>query len=230
MTLLRTGEHTCPYLAGRVASNEVVLSPEVDTGLYQDLMDAGFRRTGLMFYRPNCPTCRACLPIRVVADKFVPSRSQRRVQRRNTDITMETGLPSCDDEHYELYLRYQQAKHARPGAGSREDFEQSLCESSIHTMEMSYRLDGCLIGVGIVDVCPRSLSSVYFYYDPAHARRSLGTWSGMCEIEECRRRGLPHWYAGYHIEGCAKMEYKSRFRPYELMLCGRWTPVPVRPS
>ena len=82
---------------------------------------------------------------------------------------------------------------------------------------MTYRVAGRLVGVGVLDLCPGAASSVYFYFDPAESRRSLGVFSALCEIEECRRRGLEHWYIGFHVAGCGKMEYKARFRPHELL-------------
>ena len=67
------------------------------------------------------------------------------------------------------------------------------------------------------DVCRSSLSSVYFYYDPAEARRGLGTFGALYEIEAARRLGIPHYYLGYWIAGCGTMDYKAGFRPNEVL-------------
>ncbi len=217
LPLLRAGSHDCPYLPGRKAAELVVVSPGVDAAMYQRLMNRGFRRSGLMVYRPDCPGCAECVPIRVPVARFMLSRSQRRVQRRNRDVAVEFGEPVCDDERYRLFKRYQTYQHDGRMIGSRADYERFLCETTVSSLEMTYRLDGRLVGVGIADVCPDCLSSVYFYFDPDHARRSLGVFSGLCEIEECRRRRLPFWYVGYFIAGCAKMDYKTRYRPHELL-------------
>jgi len=223
LDVLRTDPRPCAYLPGRTARNLVLLTPFADGRMYQSLMDAGYRRTGQWFYRPDCAGCCECTPIRVPVDRFAPSRSQRRLLRRNADVQLQIGPPSADDEHFQLYCAYQTARHGDDAPCDRSEFVESFCQSPIESIEISYRLDAALIGVGIVDVCAASLSSVYFYFDPAHSSRSLGTWSGLCEIEECRRRGLPYWYLGFHVRGCAKMEYKSRFRPYELLGAdGRW--------
>jgi arginyl-tRNA--protein-N-Asp/Glu arginylyltransferase len=58
---------------------------------------------------------------------------------------------------------------------------------------------------------------VYFYFDPAESWRSLGVFGALCEIEECRRRGLPYWYIGLYIRDCPKMNYKIDYRPCELL-------------
>ena len=80
-----------------------------------------------------------------------------------------------------------------------------------------------LIGVGLADRCPGGLSSVYMYFDPAFAGRSLGTFSVLWEIEYCRRENLPYDYLGYYVAGCQKMAYKARFRPNEMLVGeNRW--------
>lgn len=223
LPLVRGERHPCSYLPGREAAELFLPVRLNDIATYQRLLEYGFRRAGMLFYRPDCPTCSACVPIRVPVERFRPSRSQRRVLRRNADVEIELGTPRSDDQRWELFVRYQRHQHDGEMLRTREDFERFLCESPIETVEMAYRIDGRLVGVGIVDVCPQALSSVYMYFDPVCARRSLGVFSGLCEIEECRRRGLPYWYLGYWIRGCRKMEYKDRFAPCErLDADGAW--------
>jgi len=108
----------------------------------------------------------------------------------------------------------------------REEYERFLYESPVETIECCYRdAGGRLLAVGICDVCSRSLSSVYFYFDPDEKRRGLGTYGALYEIELARRTGIPWYYLGYWVQGCGAMEYKSRFRPYELLgTDGVWRP------
>jgi len=42
-----------------------------------------------------------------------------------------------------------------------------------------YVLDGKIIAVGVIDILPHCVSSVYFYYDPDYAFLSLGTYSAL---------------------------------------------------
>jgi arginine-tRNA-protein transferase len=230
VSAVRTEEHPCSYLPGRAAAELIVVGASIDSARYQELMDRGFRRTGEFFYRPDCPSCRACEPIRVPVATFRPSRSQRRVIRRNRDVSVRIQPPALDDERWNVFRRYQAYQHDGSMCPTRADYEITYCASPIDTMEMSYwshespaaaggaAVAGSrLVGIGIVDVTPAALSSVYFYFDPEYARRGLGVYSALCEIDECRRRGLPYWYAGYYVAGCRKMAYKSRFRPCELL-------------
>jgi arginine-tRNA-protein transferase len=97
----------------------------------------------------------------------------------------------------------------------------------VQTLEVSYRLDGELVGVGVVDVEPEAMSAVYCYFDPTLPARSLGVLNVLWLIEECRRRKIPHLYLGYYVVGSRKMSYKSCYRPYELLqVDGRWSTGP----
>jgi arginine-tRNA-protein transferase len=48
---------------------------------------------------------------------------------------------------------------------------------------MKYYLDDTLIAVGVVDILPHGLSSVYFFYDPQYRKYSLGVYGALREIE-----------------------------------------------
>lgn len=178
----------------------------------------------MIVYRPVCEGCRECVPIRVPVQEFVASRSQRRVLRRNTDIQVHTGPPIATDEKWRIYNEYKSRQHYDLDCDDRAGFEEFLFRSPIEdstrrtqTFEMTYTIGDRLAAVGMVDVCPDALSSVYFYFDPAYARRSLGVYSALYEIEECRRRGLAYWYIGYYVRDCRQMNYKAQYRPHELL-------------
>jgi arginine-tRNA-protein transferase len=160
-----------------------------------------------------------------VAD-FAASRSQRRAGRRNADVEVAIGPPALDGEKWRVYAAYLSHQHDGSMGGTREELEEFLYQSPTDSLEMVYRAAGRVIAVGIIDVCPHALSSVYFFFDPAEHRRSLGTFGALCEIEECRRRGRPYWYVGYYVRDCRRMNYKAGFRPCELLgEDGVWRPM-----
>lgn len=206
----------CPYLRGRLAVTEGFGVRRIRADVYQHLMDLAFRRSGCFVYRMACEGCAECVPLRVPVDSFVPSRSQRRVWRRNQDLRVEIGAPRPSRRKLNIYRAYLQYQHDGTMRGTRREFEAFLYADATDSLEFVYRAGSRIVGVGIVDVCPDCLSSVYFYFDPTDARRSLGTYSILYEIAECTRRGLRYWYAGYYVHGCAKMRYKGDFRPFEL--------------
>ena len=219
MPLTVLPEHACPYLSDRVAQLRGFVCDGMAGGLYHAFMDRGFRRSGRFFYQPVCRGCRECQPLRVPTKSFVPSKSQRRVWRRNQDLSVTvTPAPRATAEKFDLYLRYQRERHNPDRAEDAAGFEEFLYQSTIDSVEFSYRdAGGNLIGVGIGDLCAASLSSVYFYFDPRERRRSLGIFSAMWEIAFAARANIPHYYLGYWVRGCASMMYKSDFRPFELL-------------
>ncbi|MBF0245554.1 MAG: arginyltransferase [Planctomycetes bacterium] len=225
LSLVKTEERPCPYLEGQRSSELAALSRNMSPVAYQDLMDRGFRRSGSVFYRPDCASCHSCQPIRVPVDTFTPSRSQRRVRQRNVGVRIAIGSPRLDEERLALYHRYLSARHARKEACTADEYSEFFLTSPLDTLEMSYYCEQRLLGVGLVDLCPGSLSSVYFYFDPDWSKDSPGVFSGLCEIELCRALKLPFWYLGFFVRDCRSMEYKARFRPCEILgEDGVWKP------
>jgi len=223
LRLLRDEPHRCPYLPGKIAMDEFAWFGETLSGeLYEALMNRGFRRSGHIVYRPICDGCRECISIRVPVSGFRPSRSQRRVWKRNPDVTVEAGDPVLTDEKWSLFQRYLSYQHDGSMSNSRESLENFLYRSPTSTVEMTYRAGAKIVGVGIVDVTPAGLSSVYFYFEPAEAARSPGVFSALYEIEVCRREGIAYWYGGYYVRDCRRMNYKANFGPYELLNDGVW--------
>jgi arginine-tRNA-protein transferase len=216
-------EHPCAYLPGRLARERAFRAERVSPADYQQLMDRGMRRTGDIFYAPDCAACRACVPIRIPVDGFKPSKSQRRVTRRNADVTLAVGPLECSRESFELYQRYLAAQHPDSAATTTYDsFRESLYESAVDTIELRYLLGAQTVAISIIDVCPESLSSVYHFFDPEHAARSLGVYSVLAEIDLARRLGLRWSYLGYWIAGAPTMAYKANYHPHELLVDGRW--------
>lgn len=221
-----TAEYPCSYLPGRYARSQVAAPTHlIDTEIYGDLVQKGFRRSGLFTYRPHCDHCAACLPVRIDVNRFQPTRSQRRAWKRQTPLAVRiTGL-RWDDEHFALYERYQSARH--PGAGMDDDmqsqYRQFLLTSRVDTRLAEFRdAAGRLQMVSVIDVLSDGLSAVYTFFDP-DAPGSLGTWAILWQIEQCRQANLPWLYLGYWIEESRKMTYKSAFQPQQILRSGRWT-------
>ena len=224
--LRESPEHACNYLPGRMAKFRAFEAGRLSADTYQELMDAGFRRSGRIVYQPTCARCRACVPLRVNVYAFGLTKSFRRTLKRNSDITVRIAEPAPTAEKWLLYQRYQQEWHAKAdgSAENPQQFVEFLYDSPVETAEFEYRdAGGKLLGVGICDLSQKSLSSVYFYFEPDERCRSLGTFSAVYEILWARQMNIPYWYAGYWIEACGAMAYKSRFRPAEILATdGQW--------
>ena len=108
--------HNCNYFSDREAVT-LVVDPALalDGKQYTELSALGFRRSGEHVYRPHCPNCRDCIPIRLEVNRFRPNLSQRRIWRMNENIQLVTKPAGFDAEHYALYRHYIQARHPAGG-------------------------------------------------------------------------------------------------------------------
>jgi len=207
----------CPYLPGRQSRLLVVKPERLLPPLYQLFLDLNYRRLGPVVYRPRCDGCLECRQLRLPVHAFRPNRAQRRCWRRNADVVASVGPPEPSDEKHALYRRYLEARHDGQMSGTREEFDEFLHDVEPFTEEAVFRVEGRLLGAGIFDVLPQSISAVYFYFDPELAARSPGVYNVLWLLERCRQRGLRWLYLGYHVAGSAAMEYKAAFRPREIL-------------
>lgn len=190
------------------------------------------RRSGSILYRPICPGCRKCQPFRIDVARFEPSKSQRRVIRKcEGRFEIRLHRPQVDNEHLELFGRYQKFQHAEHGIeADTESYARFLGESVVDTMELSWRDSTTrqLVAVGIIDVVPSGVSTVYFFWDPALRDLSLGTYSALTEVSLCRQWQKPYYYLGYLVPGAVTMNYKASFAAGEVWDGDNWMPVPGR--
>jgi arginine-tRNA-protein transferase len=217
--------HACSYLADR-RSQMLFVHPDdpMDGAAYQELMQRGFRRSGRIVYTPRCEECRQCVSARVPVEAFSPRRIQRRILRRNADLTRSLVEPALVPEHFALYQRYTAVRHGPDGMAqaSPSEYQDFLCADWCDTVFMELRGEQGLLAVAVTDVVADGLSSVYTFFDPDHDARSLGAFAILSQIELARERSLPYLYLGYWIRDCRKMAYKTGFRPVELWWQGRW--------
>jgi leucyl-tRNA---protein transferase len=213
----------CGYLPDRMWSLEYELVYQLNRDEYMQRMREGWRRFGTMLFRPHCAGCHACQSLRVLVDRFRPDRGQRRARKCNEGVVeVRVGTPSVTRaklQLYDLYHHYQSENRGWPEHPAKDtaSYAQSFVDNPFVTQEWCYYLEGKLVGVGYVDDLPAGLSAIYFYYDPAERRRSLGTWNVLSILDEATRRGLPHVYLGYYVEGCLSMMYKARFGPNQIL-------------
>lgn len=223
-----TQPHDCSYLEKEQAVT-LFLDPHqpIDEETYGRLSELGFRRSGDHLYRPHCPQCKACVPARIPVDVFNPNSQQARIYKRNRDLQVERRPPRLTAEIYQLYSRYINARHADGDMypPSQEQFESFLVSSSPFCEFNEFRLDGRLLAVAVTDRLANGLSAVYTFFEPDESRRSLGRYAILWQIEEARRAGLPAVYLGYWIRNCRKMNYKTEYRPLEMLISQRWVRI-----
>ncbi|QSA98968.1 arginyltransferase [Methylococcus sp. EFPC2] len=217
--------HDCSYLAGREARLAYVdPTLSMTTEIYGELAPLGFRRSGNLVYRPQCPGCSACVPVRIPLSRFRPNRSQHRIERLNRDVIVTMRPAAYTDESYELFRRYLGARHsdggmADSGAG---EFIGFLASDWSDTVFIEFRLEKRLFAVAVVDRFKDAWSAVYTFFDPDYAARSPGVLAVLWQITEARHLGLDWLYLGYWIGACRKMAYKTQYRPLEAYVGGQW--------
>ncbi len=220
-----TSPYPCSYLPGKLACSEVV-TPEylIDNQTYGNLIQAGFRRSGLYTYRPSCAQCRACLSVRVNVNSFAPNRTQRRTWKQHQHLTAIQLPLHYKPVHYELYQQYQVKRHAGGGMDHdcREQYHNFLLQSHVNSKLIEFHEGDQLRMVSIVDVLPDGLSSVYTFFDADVTNASFGTYNILWQIEQCRKLGLTYLYLGYWIKENRKMCYKANFQPLEVLTNGQW--------
>lgn len=223
-----TAPYPCSYLTGEQAVSQVATPTHlISTEVYGDLVRAGFRRSGVFTYRPMCPQCQACVPVRLPVALFTPSRSQRRSLKTHASLHARELPLMYFDEHYHLYQRYQAVRHSGGGMDqdSHEQYSHFLLQSRVDSRLIEFTENGVLRMVSIIDVLADGLSSVYTFYDPDVPGASFGTYNVLWQVAQCAANRLPYLYLGYWIRNSRKMAYKANFRPVEGLINGEWRPL-----
>ncbi|MGL5598915.1 MAG: arginyltransferase [Aeromonas sp.] len=222
-----TPAHPCSYLADEQEQLQLLMDDRwLSAQGYEQLLGAGFRRSGNNIYRPHCATCHQCHSLRIHSEQFCPSRSQKRIRTLNQDI--EVIISDHDKpEYYPLYERYIRERHADgsmypPSLGQYRDFLHCDWMAPCY---VELRIRDRLIGVAITDRLPHALSAMYTFFDPDYDARSLGTFAILCQLDLAKRSGTPWFYLGYQVHACRKMNYKGKYLPHEQLIAGEWKKI-----
>lgn len=224
--------HDCSYLTGKMARNlflDPTALPDRDTVF--ELTNAGFRRTGNHLFKPYCPSCRACVPLRLRVREFMTRRRHRRILQKNADLSLRIEQPAFREDWYQLYDKYIRARHSdgEMFPPSRFQFREFLLSRWSRSLFLCSYLDDRAMSIAVTDVIGDASSAVYTFYDPDEPHRSLGIFSILMQTSLSRLCGKNFLYLGYWINGHEKMHYKLEFLPSEVLLGdGHWVLCPIK--
>ena len=226
--LFRTAAHPCSYKEDETAAT-VFVDPElsITQHLNSRLTELGYRRSGAHLYRPDCEYCRSCISCRLPVAQFKRGKRFQRIWNRNADVRVEECSQLSGDAPYFLYQDYIEKRHSNGDMypATPEQFEAFIKKKTVDSRFLKFYLDQQLVAVSVTDVLEQGLSAVYTFFDPAQTKRSLGGYAILWQIKMAQDLGLPYLFLGYWIKECQKMEYKSNYRPLQLLVDGRWVAV-----
>jgi arginine-tRNA-protein transferase len=238
-----TASQACPYLSGRIERKLfTALHGDGAAKLNDMLSKQGFRRSQNVVYRPSCTDCTACYSARINVAEFVPTKSQRRVLRRNAHLTREASTPWATQDQYQLFRSYLKLRHSDGGMADMDiyEFAAMIEETPVRSRVVEYyghapaetggehqgaRPKPRLSAASLTDVLDDGLSMVYSFFDPDTEKNSPGTFIILDHIEIARAAGLPYVYLGYWVPGSPKMGYKSNFGALEIYRDDRWQTI-----
>ncbi|EQK99551.1 arginine-tRNA-protein transferase 1 [Ophiocordyceps sinensis CO18] len=137
------------------------------------------------------------------------------------------------EEKYQVYDNYQKVVHKEaPQDRTPRAFKRFLCNSPLRrntvvgldgserqlgSFHQCYRIDGNLVAIGILDLLPDCVSSVYFLYHESIHKYAPGKLGALFEIALATKQGYRWWYPGFYIHSCPKMRYKIDYSPQYIL-------------
>ena len=213
----------CAYLDDKYEKIHYTIIHSLSSEQLAHYTKYGWRRFGAMMHRPICDFCNECRSLRFDVNEFKFSKSVRRIVNKNKDLKIQVSPITIDDERVALYNRYHIYMEEKKGWEYKEVDQEAYhksflsCQTS-DAYEVTYRLDGVLVAIDIIDKIDDGLSSTYFVYNPDMPERSLGKFSIYQNILLARKYKLQWIYLGYYVQKCGSLKYKTQFKPYSILL------------
>ncbi len=215
----------CPYhLPHDAVFYQALFSPIADR-VMELFLASGYRRNGNCLYNMHCPDCKSCIPIRLHVREMLPNRNQKRVLKKNQDVEVEFAPIEATDENIVLCEKFLRQRYPNKNNDGMSYYSGFFLNKIVQGMEVRYRLDGRLIGTGIVDIGENWMNAVYFFFDPDEGKRSPGVFNILTLIDICLKLDITYLYLGYYLREVPAMSYKDRFHPHYLYVNDVWQKV-----
>jgi len=223
--LFLTEQSPCSYLDKKNAQSAFVHpSFSLNTTVYSQLIEQGFRRSGNEVYTPHCHDCSECVPTRLAVDQFILTKSQKRCLKKNQQTKIVVKPAKFEQSHYEMYLRYQNHQHQGGSMAdlTEEDYIQFLSSHWCNTLFVEFHIENELAAIAVVDLLDNALSAVYTFFDPKFSSYSLGTYAILWQIQHAIDLNLDLLYLGFWVKDCLKMSYKTQYKPLQGFTDNHW--------
>ena len=215
-------EAKCPYLKDRkeIVNYKVLINSSME--YYAKYVKRGWRRFGMLLHRPNCKNCFECINLRIDTKNYEFSKSARRILKKAENIKIKIVKPLVSQSHINLYNKYHYFMSQKKGWRFQETtdylYNKSFIEgASNYGYEILYYDEDKIIGIDFIDIIDDGISAIYFFYDPDYAHLSLGKLSIYYQIIKAKELGLKWIYMGYYVQECESLNYKSQYKPYQLL-------------
>lgn len=218
----------CSYLPDRQEQLLVILDPSCySSNKFESLLGLGFRRSGNQIYRPHCPICSACSSVRVLADEFMPTKSQKRKLNKAKN-RFEVKYSQVErEQYYPLYSKYISLRHQDGSMypPDKSQFQSFLFCSWLTITFIELWDQENLVAVAVTDCMDNAISAIYTFFDPDYEHFSLGTVMILQQLKFAKQQHKQFVYLGYQIDECDKMKYKTQFLPAQKQLNNQWVAI-----
>ncbi len=214
-------DQDCEYLPAYRWRHIFFTLDSVSPESMDELLLLGFRHFGNHFFRNACLSCNECRGIRLELDQFHPSKSQKRVLSKNSDLKTTVTIVQPNHEVRELVNLWQRNRETKNNWSPRP-FEQDEFEIAFQTLGPSSKMllvrdsQNKLLAVSMLDKGLRCGNSIYACFHPDYEKRSLGTYTLLKEIEYLKEENCSFHYLGHYNSKSASLSYKIKFQKAQI--------------
>lgn len=184
-----------------------------------EMWAAGWRHQGSLFFRyshwPTAGVEHQIMPVRIDLSRFTPSKSQRRVRRKNEDLQWTISPTEIDQEMITVFEKHSTRFHENVPQSIFDFLGFSPATKPCECLMLKALLNGRMIAVSFMDLGERDVSSSYAIFDPEFSDRGLGTLTLLREIEHATSLGKRYLYHGYATRTPSHYDYKKTFNALE---------------
>lgn len=183
----------------------------------------------------------------LIAAQLPTDQSTRKLEVKLVKVDMnDDEFRTTLKESHRVFRKYQMnIHHDEPSDCGFEKYKRFLVDSPLvfeknssapttgwGSFHEQFFLDGKLIAVGVLDILPYCISSVYFYYDTDYSFLSLGVYSALRELHLTKELNksssdLKYYYSGFYVHSCPKMNYKGQYSPSYLACPETYSWIPI---